>query len=46
MLTTLPVQQNNVYMPLGSGNRRGAYTPVYQQASETIDIENDGNITI
>lgn len=44
--TTLPVQQNNAYMPLGSGNRRGAYTPVYQQPSETIDIENDGNITI
>lgn len=44
--TVLPTQQNNTYMPLGSGNRRGAYTPVYQEANETIDIENDGNITI
>ncbi len=44
--TTLPVQQNNEYMPLGSGNRRGVYATVYQSSSETIDIENDGNITI
>ena len=44
--TELPTQQNNTYMPLGSGNRRGAYAPVYQQANETIDVENDGNITI
>lgn len=44
--TELPVQQNNEYMPLGSGNRCGAFTPAYQESSEPIDIENDGNITI
>lgn len=44
--TVLPTQQNNEYMPLGSGSRRGAYTPVYQEANEPIDVENDGNITI
>lgn len=44
--TELPTQQNNTYMPLGSGNRRGACAPVYQQANEPIDVENDGNITI
>lgn len=44
--TELPTQQNNEYMPLGSGNRRGAYTPVYQEGNEPIDVENDGNITI
>ena len=42
----LPTQQNNEYMPLGSGNRRGYYTPIYQESSEPIDVENDGNITI
>lgn len=44
--TVLPTQQNNEYMPLGSGSRRGACTPVYQESSEPIDVENDGNITI
>lgn len=42
----LPVYENNEYMPLGSGNRCGAYAPAYQEGSETIDIENDGNLTI
>lgn len=44
--TELPTQQNNTYMPLGSGNRHGVCAPVFQQANEPIDVENDGNITI
>lgn len=44
--TELHTQQNNAYMPLGSGNRRGTCAPVFQQPNEPIDVENDGNITI
>ena len=44
--TELPTQQNNTYMPLGSGNRHGVCAPVFHQANEPIDVENDGNITI
>ena len=44
--TVLPTQQNNQYMPLGSGSRHGAYAPAYQEGNEPIDVENDGNITI
>ena len=37
-------RQNNPYMPVGAGNKSGAYSPCYQPTDTPITVENDGNL--
>jgi hypothetical protein len=37
-------RQNNPYMPVGAGNKSGAYSPCFQSTETPVTVENDGNL--